>query len=55
MNKLTQILKVIPVAFFVLTSSANAQLPDPGVKFVKGHTAIVITDPKLDFISQKGL
>jgi len=55
MNKLTQILKVIPVAFFVLTSSANAQLPDPGVKFVKGHTAIVITDPQVDFLSPKGV
>ncbi len=55
MNKLTQILTVITVAFFVLIISANAELPDPGVKFVKGHTAIVITDPQVDFLSPKGV
>ena len=37
-------------------SSANAEgLPDPGVKFVKGHVAIVITDPQVDFLSPKGV
>ena len=51
----TQILAVITVAFCVLTSSAYAQLPDPGVKFVKGHVAIVITDPQVDFLSPKGV
>jgi len=56
MKKLTQILAVITVASCALTSSANADgLPDPGVKFVKGHTAIVITDPQVDFLSPKGV
>ena len=42
----------------VLISSANAVaggLPDPGVKFEKGHVAIVITDPQVDFLSPKGV
>ncbi len=56
MKKLTRLLTVITAAFCVLTSSANADgLPDPGVKFVKGHTAIVITDPQVDFLSPKVL
>ena len=56
MNKLTQILSIITVAFFVLTGSANADgLPDPGIKFDKGHVAIVITDPQVDFLSPKGV
>ncbi len=56
MKKLTQILAVITVASCALTSSANADgLPDPGVKFIKGHTAIVITDPQVDFLSPKGV
>ncbi|MCH6577226.1 MAG: cysteine hydrolase [Proteobacteria bacterium] len=56
MKKLTRLLTVITAAFCVLTSSANADgLPDPGVKFIKGHTAIVITDPQVDFLSPKGV
>ncbi|WP_406829141.1 cysteine hydrolase [Microbulbifer sp. ARAS458-1] len=30
-------------------------LPDPGVKLIKGQTAIVITDPQIDFLSPKGV
>ena len=58
MNKLTQVLTVITVASSVLISSANAVaagLPDPGVKLAKGHVAIVITDPQVDFLSPKGV
>jgi nicotinamidase-related amidase len=56
MKKLTQILSVITVAsLFFLKCSANAKLPDPGIKFVKGHVAIVITDPQVDFLSPKGV
>ena len=33
----------------------QAQLPDPGVEFVKGQTAIVITDPQNDFLSPTGV
>ncbi len=39
-----------------LTNFAIADdLPDPGVKLMKGHTAIVITDPQIDFLSPKGV
>jgi nicotinamidase-related amidase len=56
MKKSVQILVVITVAFFGLIGFANAEgLPDPGVKLVKGHTAIVITDPQIDFLSPKGV
>ena len=56
MKNITQILTVITAVFFTLTSFANAEgLPDPGVKFVKGRTAIVITDPQIDFLSPKGV
>ncbi len=56
MKKSTRLLTVITAAFCVLASSANAEgLPDPGVKFMKGHTAIVITDPQVDFLSPKGV
>jgi nicotinamidase-related amidase len=34
--------------------SANAQLPDPGF-VIDQHTAIVITDPQVDFLSPKGV
>lgn len=30
-------------------------LPDPGVTFTKGNTAVVITDPQNDFLSPKGV
>ena len=56
MKTLTRPLTVITAAFCFLASSANAAgLPDPGVKFVKGHTAIVITDPQVDFLSPEGV
>jgi nicotinamidase-related amidase len=56
MEKIFQILTIITVSFFFLSISAYAEgLPDPGVKFLKGHTAIVITDPQIDFLSPKGV
>ena len=56
MSKSTLLLAMVTAAFFVLTYSANAEgLPDPGVKFMKGHTAIVITDPQIDFLSPEGV
>lgn len=33
---------------------ASDDLPDPGVEFTKGNTAIVITDPQNDFLSTTG-
>lgn len=35
--------------------SVQAALPDPGVVFEKGNTAIVITDPQNDFLSPDGV
>ena len=35
--------------------SALAGLPNPGMKIVAGHTALVITDPQNDFLSPKGV
>jgi len=58
MNKLTQVLTVITVASSVLSATVNVVadgLPDPGMEMLKGHTAIVITDPQIDFLSPKGV
>ena len=56
MNKSTLLLATVTAAFCILTNSANAEgLPDPGVKLMKGHTAIVITDPQIDFLSPEGV
>ncbi len=56
MNKSTLPLAIVTAAFCILTNSANAEgLPDPGVKLMKGHTAIVITDPQIDFLSPEGV
>jgi nicotinamidase-related amidase len=38
-----------------LTTSAQAQLPDPGMSVTAGNTALVITDPQNDFLSPKGV
>ena len=49
-----EILAVI-LAATVLTNSADAALPNPGVEIVPGRTALVITDPQNDFLSPKGV
>ena len=51
--KQTLIAAVIGLAAYSV--SVTAGLPDPGVTFTKGHTAIVITDPQNDFLSPKGV
>ncbi len=38
-----------------LTTAVNAALPDPGVEIVPGRTALVITDPQIDFLSPEGV
>ncbi|MCG8419870.1 MAG: cysteine hydrolase [Proteobacteria bacterium] len=38
----------------VSASEAAAQLPDPGMT-VDGSTAVVVTDPQIDFLSPKGV
>jgi nicotinamidase-related amidase len=63
MKKLTQILTVIIVAFFVLTSFAYADsgdyiykqsfMPRETVKIDLAKTAMFVTDPQNDFLSEK--
>jgi len=36
-------------------TTANAQLPDPGMDIAPGRTALLITDPQNDFLSPKGV
>ena len=37
--------------FLAGTTSAQAQLPDPGMEIETGRTAVLITDPQNDFLS----
>ncbi len=49
------LLRVSIVIFQLLSLSLSAaDLPDPGMKIIKGHTALVVTDPQNDFLSPKG-
>ena len=48
-------LALTAVVLSLVTTSANAQLPDPGVEIVPGRTALLITDPQNDFLSPKGV
>ena len=51
----TKKLAVAAVVLSAMTGAAKANLPDPGVTFVRGQTAIVVTDPQNDFLSPKGV
>ena len=63
MKKLTQILTVTTVAFFILTSFANADsgdyvykqkfMPRTTVEIDLSKTALFVTDPQNDFLSEK--
>ncbi|NQZ83533.1 MAG: cysteine hydrolase [Colwellia sp.] len=55
MFNIKKTLLTVAISATLLANFASAALPDPGVKFVKGHTAIVITDPQNDFLSPKGV
>lgn len=55
MFNITRQLTSAALLLTALTSTAHAGLPDPGVIFTRGHTAIVITDPQNDFLSPKGV
>jgi nicotinamidase-related amidase len=46
---------VIGLATTVMGTSYADGLPDPGVTFTKGNTAVVITDPQNDFLSPDGV
>ena len=39
----------------VLAQTATAELPDPGMEFDSQNTALVITDPQIDFLSPEGV
>lgn len=41
--------------FLLVPETLLAQLPNPGLKVVMGHTAVVITDPQNDFLSPEGV
>lgn len=36
-------------------STSQAALPDPGMDIVKGRTAVLVTDPQVDFLSPEGV
>lgn len=40
---------------YISAPRADAPIPRPGVKFFKGQTALVITDPQIDFLSPQGV
>ena len=54
MEKINYLVAVLILALIAPFNAVSGGLPDPGVKFVKGHVAIVITDPQVDFLSPKG-
>ncbi len=49
------LLAIATLAVLAATGPALAQLPDPGMEIVEGRTAIVITDPQIDFLSPDGV
>jgi hypothetical protein len=55
MKKINYLVAVLILALIAPFTAVSGGLPDPGVKFVKGHVAIVITDPQVDFLSPKGV
>jgi nicotinamidase-related amidase len=48
-------LLVAAVLGLTLIPLGNAALPDPGMLVERGRTALVITDPQVDFLSPKGV
>ena len=54
MNTFTQSFLIL-TGVAMLTISAEAQLPDPGMEIVPGSTALVVTDPQNDFLSPDGV
>jgi biuret amidohydrolase len=53
---MNRILMASAIALLVVAGRpAHAQLPDPGMEVVPGHTALLITDPQNDFLSPDGV
>ena len=46
---------LISIAMISAVVNANAGLPNPGMSFDPSRTALVITDPQNDFLSEKGV
>jgi nicotinamidase-related amidase len=42
-------------AMFAFASTSYGALPNPGVQFVAGETALLLTDPQNDFLSPEGV
>jgi len=55
MNTLLTKLAIASTLLTLLSGTAAAALPDPGVAIVKGRTALLITDPQNDFLSPDGV
>ena len=53
--KVRNTILAIALAVVSAATSVNAALPDPGVIIVSGRTALVITDPQIDFLSPDGV
>jgi nicotinamidase-related amidase len=56
-NNLNKHVKQVVIGFALLSVQlgANAGLPNPGMAFDPKRTAVVITDPQNDFLSEKGV
>jgi nicotinamidase-related amidase len=54
MKNLTKHIAGYIASFFIITA-VNAELPNPGMEIVDGRTALVITDPQNDFLSEDGV
>ena len=48
-------LVALALAAICTTSAAQAALPDPGMEIDPSRTALVITDPQIDFLSPNGV
>ena len=46
---------ILGLMLVLVPSLAAAQLPDPGMEVDLGRTALVVTDPQNDFLSEKGV
>ncbi|MFU8785493.1 cysteine hydrolase [Aliidiomarina sp.] len=55
MKILKPVITVVGLSLLTLSSQAAADLPNPGVKFSKGDTALVVTDPQRDFLHEEGV
>ncbi len=57
MKSLKQSLAILSAAVIIMsfTSTATAQLPNPGMEIDPERTALVITDPQNDFLSPDGV